>query len=93
MLPGLEPELNDLAWLLIDVLAALSDDPDELEQQIRDAVPPGQEQQMFDAMSRSSHPDAARALSLIGQHHPDKRIAKAARRSAHRAASRPKPAR
>ena len=93
VLPGLEPELDDLAWLLTDVLAALSDDPDELEQQIRDAVPPGQEQQMFDAMSRSSHPDAARALSLIGQHHPDKRIAKAARRSAHRAASRPKPAR
>ena len=89
VLPGLEPELTDLAWLLIDVLAALSDDPDELEQQIRDSVPPGQEQQVFDAMSQSPHPDAASALSLIGQHHPDKRIAKAARRSAHRAASRP----
>ena len=93
VLPGLEPELTDVAWLLIDVLAALSDDPDEVEQQIRDAVPPGQEQQVFDAMSQSPHPDAAGALSLIGQHHADKRIAKAARRSAHRAASRPKPAR
>jgi hypothetical protein len=47
---------------------------------------------VFDAMSRSPHPDAASALSLIGQHHPDKQIAKSARRSAHRAASRPKPA-
>ena len=93
VLPGLEPELADLAWLLTDVLAALSDDPDELPQQIRDAVPPGQEQQVFDAMSQSPHPDAASVLSLIGQHHPDKRIAKAARRSAYRAASRPKRAR
>ena len=93
MLPGLEPELADLAWLLTDVLAALSDDPDELPQQIRDSVPPGQEQQMFDAMSRSAHPDAASVLSLIGERHPDKRIAKEARRSAFRAASRPKRAR
>lgn len=44
-------------------------------------------------MSRSPHPDAASALSLAGQHHPDKRIAKAARRSAFRASSQPKPAR
>jgi hypothetical protein len=93
VLAGLEPELADLAWLLTDVLAALSDDPDELPGQIRDSVPPGQEQQIFDAMSRSPHPDAASMLSLIGRHHPDKRTAKAARRSAHRAASRPKPAR
>jgi hypothetical protein len=90
VLPGLEPELADLAWLLTDVLAAMSGDPDELPQQIRNSVPPGQEEQIFDAMSRSPHPDAASALSLIGQHHPDKRVAKAARRSAHRAASRPK---
>ena len=66
---------------------------DELPEQIRDAVPPGQEQQIFDAMSRSPHPDAASVLSLIGRRHPDKPIAKAARTSAHRAASRPKRAR
>jgi hypothetical protein len=93
VLAGLEPEFADLAWLLTDVLAAMSDGPGELPQQIRDSVPPGQEQQMFDAMSRSPHPDAASVLSLIGQHHPDKRIAKAARRSAYHAASRPKSAR
>jgi hypothetical protein len=90
VLADLEPEFADVAWLLTDVLAALSDDPDELPQQIRDSVPPGHEQQIFDAMSRSPHPDAASALSLIGRHHPDKRIAKAARRSAYRATSRPK---
>jgi hypothetical protein len=90
VLPGLEPELDDLAWLLMDLLAAMSDDPDELPQRIRDSVPSGQEQQVFDAMSCSPHPDAASVLSLIGKHHPDKRIAKAARRSAYRAASQPK---
>lgn len=88
---GLEPEPADLAWLLIDLVAALSDEPDEVPQQIRDSVPAGQEQLMFDAMSQSPHPDAADVLSLIGQHHPDKQIAKAARRSSHRAASRPTP--
>jgi hypothetical protein len=87
--PELEPA--DLAWLLIDLVASLSDDPGELPQQLRDSVPAGQEQQMFDAISQSPHPDAADVLSLIGQHHPDKQIAKAARRSTHRAASRPKP--
>jgi hypothetical protein len=88
---GLEPDLADLAWLLIDMVAAFSDEPDQMAQQIRDAIPAGQEQGMFDAISLSPHPDAADALSLIGEHHPDKQIAKAARRSAHRAASRPKP--
>ncbi len=92
VLPGLEPDAADLAWMVTDTLA-MSGDPDELSQQIRDSIPAGQEQQAFDAMSRSPHPDAASVLSLIGEHHPDKRIAKAARRSAYKAASRPKPAR
>jgi hypothetical protein len=88
---GLEPEAADIAWVLIDMLAAMSDSPDELPQQIRDSIPAGQEQQVFDAMSLSPHPDAASVLSLIGRHHPDNRIAKAARRSAFRAGTRPKP--
>jgi hypothetical protein len=46
---------------------------------------------VFDAISRSPHPDAATVLSLVGKHHPDKRVAKAARGSAHHARTRPKP--
>jgi hypothetical protein len=87
---GLEPEAADIAWVLIDMLAAMSDSPNQLPQ-MGDAIPAGQEQQVFDAMSLSPHPDAAAVLSLVGKHHPDKRIAKAARRSAYRAGSRPKP--
>ena len=90
MLPGLEPEAADLAWMLTDTLAATSGDPDELQQQMRDAIPAGQEQQAFDLISVSSHPDAAAVLTLIGKHHPGKQIAKAARRSAYRVSSRPK---
>jgi hypothetical protein len=93
MLPGLEPEPADIAWLLTDTLAATSDDLDVLPQQIRESIPPGQEQQAFDAISLSPHPDAASVLTLIGKHHPDKRIAKAARKSAYKVASRPGPAR
>jgi hypothetical protein len=90
-LPGLEPDAADVAWMITDTLAALSDSPDELPQQIAEAIPPGQEQHLFEAVSRSSHPDAASVLALVGRHHPDKRIAKAARGSAHRARTRPKP--
>jgi hypothetical protein len=93
MLPGLEPEPADVAWLLTDALAATADDLDELPQQILESIPPGQEQQAFDAISLSPHPDAASVLSMIGKHHPDKRIAKAARKSAYKVASRPRPAR
>jgi hypothetical protein len=90
MLPGLEPEAADIGWMLIDTLAVMSGDPDELPQRIRDAIPAGQEQQAFDAISLSPHPDAAVVLTLIGKHHPDKQIAKAARKAAYRASSRPK---
>lgn len=92
MLPGLEPDANDVAWLLIDTLAATcGNNPEELPQQLGESVPAGQEQPVFDAMARSPHPDAGSVLSLIGKHHSDKRIAKAARRSAYRSAGRPKP--
>ena len=39
------------------------------------------------------HPDAADVLTLIGKHHPDKKVAKAARRFAYKASSRLKSAR
>ena len=90
MLPGLEPEAEDVAWLLTDVLAAASVaiEPGELAGQLGDSVPDGQEEMMFGVMARLPHPDVADVLTLIGQHHPDKKVAKAARRSAYRASSR-----
>ena len=95
MLPGPEPEAEDVAWLLTDVLAAASValEPGELARQLGDSVPGGQEEMMFGVMARLPHPDVANVLTLIGQHHPDRKVAKAARRSAYRASSRLKSAR
>ena len=53
-----------------------------------EAVPAGQELAVFELMARVPHPDAADVLTVIGKHHPDKKIAKLARKSAYKAASR-----
>ena len=96
-LPGLEPDDNDLAWMITDALAAegwddLGDDvgrePEDLAQRLGEAIPSGQELVVFELMARVPHPDAADVLSVIGKHHPDKKIAKLARKSAYKAATR-----
>jgi len=94
---GLELTPDDLAWMLIDglVMAGWYDleddaehDPADLAEQIREAIPAGQEPAVFEIMARTPHPDAANVLTVIGRHHPDKKIAKAARKAAYKAASR-----
>jgi hypothetical protein len=96
-LPGLEPDDDDLAWMITDALAAegwddLSDhaghEPEALAKRLGEAVPAGQEPAAFELMARVPHPDAANVLTVIGRHHPDKKIAKLARKSAYKAASR-----
>jgi hypothetical protein len=89
--PGLEPEPEDVGWLLTDVLAATSDalGPDELVGELHQAVPPGQEQSVFEVMWRLPHPNAHEVLTMLGEYHPDKKIAKAARKAAFKASSRP----
>ena len=96
-LPGLEPDDQDLAWMITDTLAAegwddLSDDaghePEALAKRLGEAIPAGQELAVFELMARVPHPDAADVLTVIGRHHPDKKIAKLARKSAYKAATR-----
>jgi hypothetical protein len=91
MPPGLEPEPEDVGWLLTDVLAATSDalGPEELAGELRQALPPGQEQAVFEVMWRLPHPNAHEVLTMLGEYHPDKKIAKAARKAAFKAYSRP----
>ena len=90
----LEPEPDDLTWMATDLLAlACGDDdpdPDDIAAQFAEAVPPGQESWIIDQMSRSSHPDVAHVLTVLGRYHPDRRVAKQARRAA-RAAARNRP--
>jgi hypothetical protein len=88
----LEPSPADVAWMATDLLALACDDeypdPDELAVSFNEAVPAGGEAALFDAMSRGVHPDAVAVLNHVGKYHPDKRVAKAARAAAHKAASR-----
>ncbi len=94
--PGLEPD-EDLAWMITDALAAegwddLSDDaghePGTLAQRLGEKIPAGQELVAFELIARVPHPAAADVLTVIGRHHPDKKIAKLARKSAYKAATR-----
>jgi hypothetical protein len=90
--PELELGPEDLAWVATDLLALACDDeypdPDDLAVSFREAVPLGQEAELFDAMARGAHPDAEDVLNHLGRYHPDKGVAKAARTAAHKAASR-----
>ena len=86
VLPGLEPTLAELAWVTTDTIAATADamEPDELAQQIEMVVPPGQERPFFEQIWRLDHPSAHEVLATIGRHHPDKAVAKAARKAAYK---------
>jgi hypothetical protein len=96
-LPEVAPDGHDLAWMITDALAAegwddLSDDagrePEALSKRLGEAIPAGQELAVFELMARVPHPNAADVLTVVGRHHPDKKIAKLARKSAYKAASR-----
>jgi hypothetical protein len=95
--PGPEPDDQDLAWMITDALAAEGWDdpgdddgyePEALVKRLSETVPAGQELAVFELMARVPHPDAADVLTVIGKHHPDKKIAKLARKSAYKAATR-----
>jgi hypothetical protein len=85
----LEPSPDDLTWLATDLLALAcgDDDPDPelIAAQFREAVRAGQEAWLFGLMSMSSHPDVVQVLTILSRHHPDRRVARDARRAAHRA--------
>ena len=81
----LEPDPDDIAWLATDLLAACGTDepdPDEIATRFAEAVPDGEEKLILGLMARSSHPDSARVLDVLGIWHPDGRVAREARRAA-----------
>jgi hypothetical protein len=89
-LPGMEIEPEDAACLLGDMVAVVPEEAggDELAAMLSQAVPAGQEEQIIELMARSGHPAAEPALSALGRRHPDKKIAKAARKAAFKARAR-----
>jgi hypothetical protein len=50
-------------------------------------VPEGFEEEVMAAAWRLPHPEVFEVLTLIGAHHPDKQVAKAARTAAHKSRS------
>ncbi len=88
----LEMTPDDLAWVATDLLSIAIDeefpDPEYLAISFREAVPAGREQLLFEGMARGPHPDTVVVLNHLGEYHPDKQVAKAARTAAHKAASR-----
>jgi hypothetical protein len=83
-----ELELDELAALAVDALWVSQDDDEEFAEALRASLPPGQEEPIIDVMWRLDHPEAHAVLTLIGEQHPDKKIAKLARKAAHKAATR-----
>lgn len=89
----LEPDIDDLAWMATDLLAvACADedtDADELAEAFAEAMPPdGDPAQFLDLISRGPHPDNLDVLEHIGEYHPDKAIAKEARKALYKASMR-----
>jgi hypothetical protein len=92
--PDLTPE--DRAWMLTDMLVLdgwaevdpVVHDLADLMEQLGAVLPPGEERALFELICRTPHPHAADVLTEIGRHHPNKEIAKAARKSAYKAATR-----
>ncbi len=82
-------EPADRAWLLVDALTVTTDldDPAAIAEELAKAAA-GDEVALLEHVWRLPHPDAAAALALIGERHPEKKTAKAARKAAFKAASR-----
>jgi hypothetical protein len=85
-----EAEPDDLTAVATDLLALAcgedDPDPDEIEAQFDEAVPPSEQAWFIDQMSRSSDPNVVEVLRALGRYHPDRGVAKLARQAARVAA-------
>ncbi|WP_367135850.1 MULTISPECIES: hypothetical protein [Streptomyces] len=84
-----EPGEEMVFWLTIDTIAAqlaAAGDTDELRGLVEGLV--GQHSGFFDAAWRVDHPATADVLEAMGRLHPDKKVAKEARKAAFKARSR-----
>lgn len=89
---GIPQEASDEAWLLMDAMSASVNalgelDPEAVEVIAAPTLHPDHAEAILDETWRLHHPMAYEVLTLIGNHHPDKKVAKAARTAAHKAQS------
>lgn len=91
--PDVPPPSEELVfWLTIDTLAAQltahaeEESPEELTQLVADLV--AQHGDFFDRAWRTDHPATAAVLEAVGRLHPDRELAKNARKAAFKSRSR-----
>ncbi|MCF3964328.1 hypothetical protein, partial [Streptomyces fuscigenes] len=83
------PSADMVFWLTVDTIAAQLDaegEPDELQELVEGLV--GRHAGFFEEAWRVDHPATAAVLEAIGRLHPDRSLAKEARKAAFRARSR-----
>lgn len=82
----LAPDPDDLTGLAADLLALAYEggppDPDNVADRFASAVPAGEEGWVLGLMAQSPQPDVADVLDLLANHHPDRRLAREARKAA-----------
>ncbi|WP_326599671.1 hypothetical protein [Streptomyces sp. NBC_01803] len=87
-----EPDEDMIFWLTVDTLAAqllpfgVEEDAAELQELVSGLA--RQHSEFFDRAWRSDHPATADVLEAVGRVHPDKQLAKRARKAAFKARSR-----
>ncbi|MFF5257474.1 hypothetical protein ACFY4C_00910 [Actinomadura viridis] len=90
---AVEPDRDDYLWLFVDTVAGMletADPRDAVAAAVADAPAGADLDGMVREMWRTDHPDAARVLAALGDHHPDKALAKSARTAAYKARSAPR---
>nr|WP_157528574.1 hypothetical protein [Kibdelosporangium sp. MJ126-NF4]CEL19346.1 hypothetical protein [Kibdelosporangium sp. MJ126-NF4] len=82
-------ELSELGWITLDTLSLFVEAAEQGVPEVSEALvpllPPGREQELLDVMWRLPHPDVVATLHLLGAQYPDKKVAKHARKVAHKA--------
>lgn len=87
---SITPTPAETLWIFVDTVAGLleTDEPaDAIETALADAPQDADLGAMVDEMWRVDHPDVPEVLDALGDHHPDRSVAKAARRAAFKARS------
>ena len=80
-----DPNEGDLDCVAVDLLTLIGQNDDPAPGRVAmwsaEAIPVGEERRVFALLARSTHPDAKRLLKLLGNYHPDRDIAREARRA------------
>jgi hypothetical protein len=82
---------EDSAWLLVDLGAGLLEEasPEDVVAELLPDLPPHAQAELVAGLWRVDHPAVTELLTTLSNHHPEPDVAKAARKAAFKARSRP----